>query len=108
MNKKSGIKKSIVVVGLVLIIIIALTVLFKYKDAAFTNKVEVDYSDGCKEIYINTKLVGESCEKNTGNLNNIFIDGCDGCDEDNKIKLDEYIVYDYNDSEEIWSDGRNN
>ena len=51
-----------IALGLLLIIIAMSFFVFKHKDDLFTNRIEIVYPDGCKELFENAVLVSPLCE----------------------------------------------
>lgn len=62
------------ILGLILAcIIIAMSIIvYMNRDKMFTSKVIIAYKDGCKETYINTKLVTPQCALNNYIYENKF------------------------------------
>jgi len=52
-------------IGLIIIIIIMVIVMMNNKEEYFKNEVTIEYPSGCKETYVDTKLVGEKCKRAT-------------------------------------------
>ena len=52
------------IVMLSCVIVTALVLIIYHRDTLFTNRVEFTYPDGCKEVYVNTELVGSKCDYN--------------------------------------------
>jgi hypothetical protein len=53
--------KMILIISLLTIIIVAGCYMYAYKDTLFKNEVTITYYSGCKETFINGKLVTDEC-----------------------------------------------
>lgn len=54
--------RKYIVIGLLAIIILMSIYVYSHRNSLFTNRAEIVYSDGCKEVYEDTVLVTPICE----------------------------------------------
>jgi len=59
-------KRTLIGIGLVMIIIVGLVVGYINRDVLLTNQAVITYPDGCVEIYKNAVLTSPKCD--TGNI----------------------------------------
>jgi hypothetical protein len=48
----------------IIVIVVFIIIIIVYRNTLFTNRIEYTYPNGCKEVYVNTKLISPPCNYN--------------------------------------------